>query len=68
MSHVFKRYDVVHGRWNVPRALESADGEWVRAQDAYDAVAIIEAKVRVLETQLKDTKKAAKPAKKEPKQ
>ena len=63
MSIVLKRYDVVKAstgaEWTL-KVVDYADGDWVGAQDAYDAIAILEAKLRVLETQLKDLKREQK--------
>jgi hypothetical protein len=62
MSTVFKRYDLYcssDGYYSVEED-ESSDGDWVRAQDAYDHTAILEARIRVLETQLKDIKREKK--------
>lgn len=54
MSTVLKRYDM---DWRYGDIVEDREGDWVRAQDAYDHVAILEAKIRTLETQLKDLKR-----------
>lgn len=63
MSTVFKRYDCEGGRhhcYGCYHMAENADGDWVSSQDAYDHIAILEAKIRTLETQLKDLKREKK--------
>jgi hypothetical protein len=52
-THVFERFDLFGD------STPAADGEWVKAQDAIDRDAVLEAQIRTLETQLKDTKRAA---------
>jgi hypothetical protein len=55
MSSVFKRYDM-----QVPYYEEvDAEGTWVLAQDAYDKVAVLEAEIQTLKSQLKDARKDA---------
>lgn len=55
MSTVFHRYDATGSRIMV----QEAEGYWVLAQDAYDKVASLEAKIATLETQLKAARKDA---------
>jgi hypothetical protein len=60
MSHVFKRYDVeiVNPPGYYPLdEVEAPDGEWVKAQDAYDKVAVLEAQIATLKAQLKEARK-----------
>jgi glycine betaine/choline ABC-type transport system substrate-binding protein len=59
MSTVLKRFDL-YSEYTGYCGFEveaSSDGDWVRAQDAYDHIAVLEAKIRTLETQLKDIKR-----------
>jgi hypothetical protein len=61
MSTVLTRFDIYSTEssyYGEPE--EDREGDWVRAQDAYDHIAILEAKIRVLETQLKDLKREEK--------
>jgi hypothetical protein len=61
VSTVFKRYDLYcssDGYYSIEED-ESADGDWVKAQDAYDRVAVLEAEISTLKTQLKDAKREA---------
>ncbi len=60
MSHVFKRYDTYALYENFVEVSEDAEGEWVKAQDAYDKVAALEAYIAILKAQLKDAKGAPK--------
>lgn len=52
-TFVIKRFDIGEGG----HAFESGDGEYVKAQDAIDREAVLQADIRVLEVQLKDALK-----------
>jgi hypothetical protein len=54
MSTLLKRYDIL---WQCGNIEEDREGDFVFAQDAYYKIAVLEAKIRVLETQLKDIKR-----------
>ncbi|TDN70444.1 hypothetical protein [Paraburkholderia sp. BL10I2N1] len=51
-SFVYNRFDIVPSGNEIP----DAEGEWVKAQDALDREAVLQAKIRTLEVQLKDLK------------
>jgi hypothetical protein len=55
MSSVFKRYDATGTRIMVG----DPEGTWVKAQDAYDKVAVLEAEIQTLKAKLKDARKEA---------
>lgn len=57
MSTILKRYDM---DWRYGDIVEEAEGDWVRAQDAYDKIAVMAAEITVLKTQLKDLKRKEK--------
>jgi hypothetical protein len=61
VSTVFKRFDIWsdQGGYLTPEVEPSAEGDWVKAQDAYDKVAVLEAEIATLKTQLKDAKREA---------
>lgn len=52
MSIVFKRYDV--SVTSLEGIEEDAEGEYVKAQDAYDKCAVLSAEITTLKAQLKD--------------
>jgi hypothetical protein len=57
-TFVFKRFDIEtnpHDSCLQYDEVESSDGPYVRAQDAIDREAVLQAKIRVLEIQLKET-------------
>lgn len=53
MSIVFRRFDATGSRI----MSEDREGTWVKAQDAYDKVASLEAQITTLKAQLKDAKR-----------
>lgn len=60
MSTVLKRFDCTNGRaqhcYGCYTMTQDAEGDYVLAQDAYDKVAVLEAQITTLKTQLKDSK------------
>jgi len=61
MTKALRRFDVLStdpfaDHDEVVVALEDAEGEWVKAQEAYDRIAALEAQIAVLKAQLKDAK------------
>jgi hypothetical protein len=58
MSTVLPRYDLWGVDWSAtPQEEPHAEGEWVKAQDAYDKLAVLDAQIATLKTQLKDARK-----------
>ena len=61
MSFVLPRYDIWHTAHEPFADLlieRDAEGEWVKAQDAYDKLSVLEAEIHTLKVQLKDAKRA----------
>ena len=59
-THVWRRFDVQTAAHEYAADVErtdSADGEYVLAQDAIDREAVLQAQIRTLETQLKDARR-----------
>lgn len=54
MSIVFKRYDVYGERGHRTTEVPDAEGEYVKAQDAYDKCAVLSAEIATLKAQLKE--------------
>jgi hypothetical protein len=62
VSTVFKRFNIWsdQGGYLTPEVEPSAEGDWVKAQDAYDKVAVLEAQIQILKDQLKTARAEAK--------
>jgi hypothetical protein len=55
-TFVYDRYDIFGRHLCGCHIEECSDGEYVRAQDAIDREAVLQARIRTLEVQLKDAK------------
>jgi hypothetical protein len=58
-TFVYDRFDVRALSTGDLHIARTSDGEWMKAEDAINREAVLQAQIRTIETQLKDTKRAA---------